>query len=173
MESVSNTVSTEFTNNTVSVFMRKFLNRCTDISEVSPRTNGFNTDLQCFFCYFDKTLCLIVYISNHKHAAGIRIVSMHDGCTVHIDDISVFQYDILTWDTVADFIVNRCTYTFWKALIIKRGRCSAMRYCIFMHQSVDIFCCHSGTNFFADQIQHTVVNYGSFFDPFDIFFIFN
>ena len=84
-----------------------------DIAEKIARTHLVDTDEPCALRYIDECLRSRVYLPDGVHARRITEVSIYDSGDVDIQDVSLFQYLVGTWDTVTDDVIERYAGIAW------------------------------------------------------------
>ena len=122
MEFHAYTVSAEVAHDAESVFLGMFLNSGTHIAQLFPRLCGGNTNFHTLFRHLDQFAHFGTYVADHKHAGGVREVSIVNGRDIHIDNISVFQDFILVGYPMAYYVVNACTDTLGESFVIEGSR---------------------------------------------------
>ena len=111
-------MSADFFYNRISIFLSMRIDCISNITKMSPWFCSSKTKFKAFFCDFYETFSTFGYLSDFEHSRRIRKISIENGGYVNIDDVTFLQNDVFIRDTMANFVVNRSTYTLWESFII-------------------------------------------------------
>lgn len=150
-----------------------------DIAEKIARTHLVDTDEPCTLRHVDECLRSRVYLPDGVHARRITEVSIYDSGDVDIQDVSLFQYLVGTWDTVTDDVIERYAGIAWigifalapdiAPLVVDTCRYSPALEDVCVHDLVELECRNTRLYICTDHIECLRSEVSSFSDASDLF----
>ena len=135
---------------------------------MSPRLRSLKSKLHTLFCDADDALCTFRYFSHLEHTGCIRKISVKNSGYINIDDISLFQNDILIRNAVTNLIINRSTHALRESLIIERSRDTTVFFCETIYDVINLLCAHSNVDLSCYFIQDRCIKLSTFPDLFNL-----
>ena len=93
-------VSCQFSHDTITSLLAVILYCITDITEVSACYSILYTLIERLLSDFQQPFHILGDLTNAKRIAGISVKPIQKSATINRDDVSVFQYLFLIWDTM-------------------------------------------------------------------------
>ena len=143
MKLQSDPMTTKVANNSVMIFIRVFFYRMTYISNKRIWLCSFHTYFKTFLCHTHKLFFLGCCLTDNEHTRCISIISIKYSSEININYITFFQYVIFLWNTMTNYFIDACTYTFRITLIAETRRHRTMSHTIIMTYCVYFKCTHT------------------------------
>lgn len=100
----------------------KRLDDVTDIPQSCPRFDNFNGFVEALAGHIYQSHNMGGRFVNHKHLAGIPVIPVLDDSDVYIDDVTFLEDLGVTWNTMADHVIDGCADRFGETVVIERSR---------------------------------------------------
>ena len=128
------------------------------VTQVTDKDVWFGTyllaNLQTFPGNIDQSLTLWSCLANDEHSAGIGIIAIQNGGTIHIDDITFLQDVVFAGNTMTDHIVDAGAAGIGITFVVKGCGNTTMGSGIVVHQFVYFESTHTLADMFCNIIQY-------------------
>ena len=162
VEGITHTMTTEVTDDGITILNGMFITGITHISHSSPGSGGFHSQVQTLLGHLDQPALLLGDIPDAEHPGCIPVIPIINGGTVHIDNLTALQNPVLTGDPMADHLIDGDADGFRISLISQACRYASNLPGVILYQPVQ-FCC-------ADAFLHVgsdiIENHGILFSRF-------
>ena len=108
MHFLSNTMTYKLTNHAIRMCFTVFLNRVTYITKPLSMNCIFNSLIKRFFSYLQQLHDFRINFTYTERISRITTKTIHKSTTVHRNNITVFQRNIIG-NPMNDLVINRCT----------------------------------------------------------------
>ena len=174
MELTTDTMTTEVTDNTITILLAMLFDSMTDITHKRVRLSRLHTNLKTLLGNTNQLLlfwsCLA---ANDEHTAGICIVTIHDGSHIHIDDVTLFEDILFLRNTMTYHFIDGCTYALRVALIVEAGRNRIMILAILHTEVIDLLSIDTRTDHLGNSIETTCIHDTTLANAFYLFWSLN
>ena len=154
VEHFADTVAAEFAHHRETVLFRVLLDHFTDVAQAAARLDDLDGLVHAFLGDLGQALGPHWHIADVEHAAGVAVVAILDHRDVDVQGVAIFQW-LVTWNAVADHVVDRGADRLGEAFVIQRGRDGFLHVdYIVVADTVQRFGGDAGLDVFGDHFQH-------------------
>ena len=169
MKLQSNAVPTDLPHDGITVLFRIVIDCLRHIPEKVPGLHLFKPHINAFFRNPHEPLCLLGHISQHKHARGVRKITLIYSRYVHIHDIAVPQQTVFVGNAVAHHLVDGGADAFRVALVAQRSGNSAHLLCHVTNNLINFLRTHADMNLPCNLVQNRDIQFAAFPDALKLF----
>ena len=109
MHLMSDSMTGEFTYDSIVLLFAMVLYCRTYVSQMLSCLSSINTEEECLFCDLQQLLHFFSYLADTECIGRITIEAVEQSTAIHRNDIAIFKDDIVRWDPMDDNIIDRGT----------------------------------------------------------------
>ena len=169
MELQSDTVTAEVAHDGEAVTVGVLLDGVTQVAHKDIRLAAhLLAYFQTLPGYIDQLLLFGRRAADDEHAAGVGVVAVEDGGAVHIDDVALFEHNVLGGDAVTDDLVDAGAAALGEALIIEGRGDAAAPGRRFVDDAVDLLGGHTLADLLLNGVEYRRVKHASTTDTLNL-----